>query len=177
MRSFILTTLLLALTCAPSRGQFNLPSSAAGNNRFPRYPAQTNSFGSSNPNSIDAGFAGSRYPVTQSLSSGSPGAGLGNAGLGASPASSQAGNPNARIFGLFGGGGRGGGLFSNLLGALTGGNRGPIGGGGGGGGGGAYPYPVPAPFPAYQPYGIPPPYAGGFGYPGFGGGFGNGYFG
>ncbi|CAD6995949.1 unnamed protein product [Ceratitis capitata] len=79
-------------------------------------------------------------------------------------------NPGAYSVSHLGGGG-GGGLFSNLIGALTGRNRNPIGGGGGGGGFGAYPYPVPVPYPGYSPYGPPSPYGPGFGYPGFGGSY------
>ncbi|XP_011193460.2 uncharacterized protein LOC105219182 [Zeugodacus cucurbitae] len=174
MRSFTLTTLLLALACVSTRAQFSFPatqSSLGANNRYPRNPAQQQTYGASNPNSIDS--FGSRYPAQAGLGNGVYGAGRGSypgqAGIGASPATATNGNPNNRILGLLGGGGGGGGLFSNLIGALTGRNRNP---GAGGFGGGAYPYPVPAPYPGYSPYGPPPsPYGGGFGYPGFGGGY------
>ncbi|XP_012158916.1 heavy metal-associated isoprenylated plant protein 33 [Ceratitis capitata] len=174
MRSFILLTVLSALACVPSQAQFSFPGSqsALGNNRFPRQPAQTSNNGINNPNNIDAGLAGSRYPAAAGLSNGGFGASSNYPGapsVGVSPASATSGNPNNRILGLLGGGG-GGGLFSNLIGALTGRNRNPIG-GGGGGGFGAYPYPVPVPYPGYSPYGPPSPYGPGFGYPGFGGSY------
>ncbi|XP_011209330.2 protein FAM98B [Bactrocera dorsalis] len=184
MRSFILITLLLALTSAFTRAQLSFPGTQqafGGNNRYPRNPAQQSAYGITNPNSIDS--PGSRYPTQSGLGNAGYGAGSsslpGQAGIGASPPSAANGNPNNRILGLLGGGGGGGGggLFSNLIGALTGRNRpggaGGFGGGAGAGGfgGGAYPYPVPVPYPGYSPYGPPSPYGGAYGYPGFGGGY------
>lgn len=168
----ILTTLLLALFCISIRAQYSFPttqSAIGGNNRYPRNPAQQSTYGIPNPNSIDS--FGSRYPTQAGPNNVGYGVGSssypGQTDIGASPAIAANGNPNNRILGLLGGGG-GGGLFSNLIGALTGRNRPDS---AGGLNGGAYPYPVPAPYPGFSPYGPPSPYGGAFGYPGFGGGY------